>query len=533
MSIQQRLGVVRLFREGRWDEIDPWKLNAIAPVFTLYFTVREFLRDRGQNLSSSLAYTTALSLVPLLSVVTSALAIFGAFDTSNESLALYLEPVFPAAASEAARYLQEFARTSATSVGGVSAIAFVIVSIFLFMDIERTFNTLWHSPNTRSIFSKMLTFYFVVTFGPVLATASVGLTARAQLMLSRFGLEVGFLGTVAPFLIAFFLFTTMNWSLPSMRVRWSAAIVGGLFTALAFEGAKFGFNFYVTHVIFESYNTIYGTLGLFPIFLIWVYVSWIVVLLGAELAYTVQNLRKIVEVDAAQLRTPAKQKTNIFNPLIGLEVLAPVAQRFKAGHGGLPENELVRMLGYNEDFLREVIAALERLGAVKSLEESESNERTLMPAKQLDDIPLIPVTESFYDFSEPNSTPMAQLQAEIKRVTGEVLRGKTALSLAMDASLFSPAGAQPQALVPALVDDNDDDPTQVQFEPPAYASNASIDEHDIDLGDDWEDFDVSAAYDDVLSKPLTDELRETAEIAPEEHDPLRKQSDDSPFKTQG
>ncbi|MEZ4459836.1 MAG: YhjD/YihY/BrkB family envelope integrity protein [bacterium] len=587
MTDTQNGGVLRRFREGRWDEIPAWKLNLIAPLFTLFFAVREFFRDRAQNLSSSLAYTTALSLVPLLSVVTSVLAIFGAFDTSNENLVLYLEPVFPAAAAKAAHYLQEFARTSATSVGGVSAVAFLVISIFLFMDIERTFNAVWHAPNTRSVFSKLLTFYFVVTFGPVLVTTSVGLTARAQLVLSRFGLEMGFLGTVAPFLIAFFLFTTMNWSLPSTRVRWSAAIVGGLFTALAFEAAKYGFNFYVTQVILESYNTIYGALGLFPIFLVWIYVSWIVVLLGAELAYTVQNLRTIVEVDAAQLRTPAKQKTNIYNPLVGLEVLAPVARHFKAGHGSVPENELIRMLGYNEGFLREVVAELERIGAVKSLEDGESNERMVMPAKQLDDISLIRVAESFFDFSEPNSTPMAQLQTEIKRATGDVLRGKTALALISDKSPFEEARArawvsQPQASAPmptAEVRNTSDEPvsntpaisepaskvrTDLQVLPPAHESSdavavspdlllsvadmpplasqaeqeqepthagpsvdASFDEGDIDLGDDWDDFDVSEAYDDVLSKPLPDEMRATAEIELSEEDLLRNASDDS------
>jgi membrane protein len=561
MSDKPKSGAIAMFRLGHWDEIPAWKLNLVAPLFTLYYAIREFFKDRAHNLSSSLAYTTVLSLVPLLSVVTSVLAISGAFNATNDTLVLYLEPVFPAAAAKAAHYLQEFARTSATGVGGVSAVAFLVISVFLFMDIERTFNAVWHAPNTRPILRKIFTFYSVVTIGPILVTTSVGLTARAQLVLTRFGLEMGFFGTVAPFLIAFFLFTIMHWSLPSTRVRWSAAFVGGLFTALAFEAAKYGFNFYITHVILESYNTIYGALGLFPIFLVWVYVSWIVVLLGAELAYTVQNLRTIVEVDAAQVRAPAKQKINIFNPLVGLEVLTPVARHFKSGHGALGETELIRELGYPEGFLREVVAELERLGAVKSVDDVESGERAVIPAKQLDDIGLIRVTENFFDFSEPNSALMAQLQSEIRRVTADVMRGKTALALvgevpslgqlkprvtwtpqapAESPSDISGPARSAENRVPSVIvdvsaqtpdesasievaedqvaeiedlpsmmmaaDAGEDEPTAVR------GPDASMDEADIDMGDDWEDFDVSSAYDDVLSKPLPDELRKTAEI---------------------
>ncbi len=556
MSDKPKSGAIAMFRLGHWDEIPAWKLNLVAPLFTLYYAVREFFRDRAHNLSSSLAYTTVLSLVPLLSVVTSVLAILGAFDATNHNLVLYLEPIFPAAAAKAAQYLQEFAQTSATSVGGVSAVAFLVISVFLFMDIERTFNVVWHAPDSRPIFRKIVTFYFVVTVGPVLVTASVGLTARAQLVLTRFGLEMGFFGTVAPFLIAFFLFTFMHRWLPSTRVRWSAAFVGGLFTALSFEAAKYGFNFYVTQVILESYNTIYGALGLIPIFLVWVYLSWIVVLLGAELAYTVQNLRTIVEVDAAQLRTPAKQKTNIFNPLVGIEVLTPVARQFKSGHGALAENELIRELGYHEGFLREVVSELERLGAVKSVEDVDSGERAVIPAKQLDDIGLIRITENFFDFSEPNSALMAQLQSELRRVTADVMRGKTALALVGEvpslgqlkprvawtpqAPVESPSVARTaETRVPSVIVDvsaqmpdesgsievTEDQVSEIEDLPSMMSADASedertavqgpdasMDEADIDLGDDWEDFDISAAYDDVLSKPLPDELRKTSEI---------------------
>jgi len=424
------------FRAGDWESIPSWQFNLLTPLVSLLFAVREFFRDRSIVLASSLAYTTAISLVPLLSVVTAVLALFGAFDESNQSLVFYLEPVFPSAASEAAVRLSQFAQTSAASVGGISAIVFMVIAIVLFMDIERTFNTIWHARNDRPIFRKVLTFYFVVTFGPVLASLSIGLTARTQLVVHRFGLETGFILTMMPFLIAFALFTFMNQLLPNTRVHWSAAMVGGLFTAMSFEAVKYGFNVYVAQVILESYNKVYGTLGLIPLCLIWIYICWILVLLGAELAYTIQNLRTIVEVDAAKLRTPSKQKRNIYNPLVGLEIMAPIARNFKSGNGAIKESDLIRQTGYDESFLWEVVQELEDLGAVKAVEVGK-DERAVMPSKMLDDIPLVPLAEHFYDFGDPNSTPMRKLQSEIRRVTLEQLGGKTAMTLIADLDTYN------------------------------------------------------------------------------------------------
>jgi len=325
-------GVLRRFRDGRWESIPSWQFHALTPFFAIYFALRQFFQDRAQDVASVLAFTTALSLVPLLSVVTSALALFGTFDGTSPTLRSFLEQAFPASAAEAATYLNQFAQTSATSVGGLSAAAFLIVAIFLFIEIERSFNRIWNAPDDRRWFHKILTFYFIITVGPFLLTLSVGLSARAQLVLARLGIESA-LPVLVSFLLTFVLFTLTHRLLPNTKVWWSAALVGGLFTTIAFELGKWGFNIYVNEVIFESYRTIYGALGLFPIFLVWIYVSWVIVLIGAELAYAVQHLRILVDVDAASRRSPGRQKEHIFNPLVGLEILAPVARGFKNGEG--------------------------------------------------------------------------------------------------------------------------------------------------------------------------------------------------------
>lgn len=583
--------MIKRFRQGRWDELAGWQFHMLSPGFTIYFAVKKFLRDHAQDVAGNLAYTTVLSLVPLLSVVISALAVFGVFDEDGSSLRSFLEQAFPASAANAAEYLHEFAQTSATSVGGISIVAFVVVGIFLFVAIEKAFNMMWSAPEERPWFSKLLTFYFVITFGPVLLTLSVGISAQAHLVLSRMGVETN-LRMALPFLLTFALFTLMNRLLPNTRVWWSAAIVGGLFTSVAFELGKWGFNIYVNEVVFESYRTIYGALGLFPVFMLWVYISWIIVLLGGELSYSVQHLRVLVDVEEADRQRPKKQNPFIFNPLVGLEVLAPIARDFKNAAGPTSETALIRQLGYTEKFLRGVVDELRKLGAVETVEEGEGGERRHIPAKQLDDIALFPIAEHFFEYSDANSHPMDELQRAYRESTRDKLRGKTALALVApnhelmrDISRFTETHESAWASTPQTPEDPmpepfpgdlglDDGEEELGREPSVQvdeealhsensegahepepapssrreeptvpspgptdhseeaievteglvvessdvfedASTETDDDVDIsfelDLGEDWEDFDISDAYDDVLS--LDDpELRETAEV---------------------
>ncbi len=485
-------GVLARFKQGDWESLKSWQFNALALVFAVYYTGREFFRDRAPILSASLAFTTAISIVPLLSVVTSIFAVFGTFEEESPGIESFLQQAFPAVAAEVADYLAEFS-TSAATLGSVSAVIFLVVGILLFMEMESAFNVVWGAPKDRKFFKKLLNFYFVVTIGPLFLSLSVGLSARAQLVLSRMGLESGFfLNTFVPYLLVFGLFTLMHWLLPHTKVRWPAAIVGGLFTAYAFKAAQWGFNLYVNEVIFESYRTIYGALGLIPISLLWIYVSWILVMIGAELAYCVQHLRTLVEVDAAQQRLPSKQKASIHNPLVGLEVLAPIARHFKEGHGSIPENDLIRTLGYNEVFLRSVVSELSDMGAVRSVEDPETGERGVIPAKQLDDIALLPIARHFFDVPDSNSLPMNDLALGYRDLMNQVLTGKNALGLVAENSdimrslqddPWKPVkrGDEPTKVDPAQADEpvGYDLPSEVEKEEEPYREATFLDIPDI------------------------------------------------------
>lgn len=439
-----------LFLSGSWEKLRTWELAPWIPIYVLYYSIKGLIQKQVTILTASLAFVTALSVVPLLSVAVSVLAAYGDFDQRESPLEMYIQQLFPSAASEIANYLKEFATTSAAEVAGIGAIAFFVIGFFLFMAIERAFNVIWTSERQRPWLQKGMAFITLMTFGPVLLSLSFGWSSVAQIQLAQFGVDTQVIDRLLPFLVAFLFFTAMNHFLPTAKVRWWSSLLAGAFTATVFEFGKWGFNLYVTEVILVPYNQVYGAFGLFPLFLIWLYVIWIIVLFGASLAYTSQNLRTIVSVESASERAGGRHKENVFSPLIGLELYAPIARAFKSGDGRVSETDLVTSTGYPETVVRGVVTRLATVGALDVVED-EAGERRLLPSKQLDDIQLLPIVDNFFDFeTAPNSLPMARLLEGYRAVTLEVLRAESALALIPQDSELSKkyADAQPWDPIP-------------------------------------------------------------------------------------
>src|SRR5690606_19089966 len=131
------------------------------------------------------------------------------------------------------------------------------------------------------------------------------------------------------------------------------------------------------------YSQIYGALGLFPIFLVWLYVTWIIIIIGAELAYCSQNIKTLAFLESVKKRRPHMASPHVFNPLIGLELYTPIARAFKSGAGRVAEKDLLTQTGYPEPVIRAVISTLEQVGVIDVVED-DAGERRLLPAKQLD-----------------------------------------------------------------------------------------------------------------------------------------------------
>ena len=261
----------------------------------LRLLVFRFVQDGGLHHTASLTYTTLLSLVPLMTV---SLAIFSAFPISERVGAQLQDFLFqnmvPASGEVIRQYLEEFS-SKASHMTGTGSVFLVIVAIMMMGTIDRAFNTIWQVRRQRSPLAKFMVYWAILSLGPIFIGISVVLTSYfVSLPLLEDAAETLGMGRhtllrMVPVLASAAAFTLLYMVVPNRSVPLRHALMGGMLAALLFEAAKRGFAFYVT--TFPTYQAIYGALAAVPVFLIWIYLSWLVALLGAEFTYCLRIYR--------------------------------------------------------------------------------------------------------------------------------------------------------------------------------------------------------------------------------------------------
>jgi len=267
----------------------------------LRFVWNRFGEDRCTFIASALTLTSLLALVPLMAV---ALAIFSAFPEFTQRVVEVQNFLFrnfvPDSGAVIQEHLLEFvAQAQRLQLFGI---LFVVVTALLLMaTIDSAFNTIWRVQKKRPWVRVFLLYWGVMTLGPLLVGLSVGLTSYfASLpVISDAAQQVGSLRrTFLPFLLTATFLTLTYTMVPNCRVRIRHALWGGVLAAVLFEISKRGFTFYVTTV--PTYKMVFGTLATIPLFFIWVYLSWMVVLFGAEIAHGLSVFRSGAAVDENQ-----------------------------------------------------------------------------------------------------------------------------------------------------------------------------------------------------------------------------------------
>jgi len=262
--------------------IDPHWLRAFGRHLWL-----QFRDDRCFEAAGALSYTSLLALVPLMAVILGVLSAFPVFDYGVTQLQDFIFSNFvPAAGDVVRQYLDQFVQRS-SSLTGTGTLFLVVTALILMATIEKSLNRIWRVGRARRPASRLMVYWAVLTLGPLLLGASLGLTSvltALPLLAPEFarGTLQSLLFVSTPFVVALLAFTLIFLIVPNRRVRLRHAFAGAVFSALAFELSKRGFVLYITN--FPTYEKLYGALAAVPIFLVWIYVSWVVILLGASLA---------------------------------------------------------------------------------------------------------------------------------------------------------------------------------------------------------------------------------------------------------
>ncbi len=234
--------------------------------------------------AASLAYATLLAMVPLMMIGFRILSIFPFFQGVGIQLQKIILSNFVASSAEViSKHLDDFLKNIG-ELSTVNIIFLVLVALLMIYNINAAFNSVWHAKRRLHFSFSFLIFLVVLLVSPIVLGGVLVLGSFFTKLpyFNQFG-AIAYVQKpiffILPHVLIFLTFTLFNWVLPSCRVRLSHAAVGGLITTVIFELAKFGFTVYISHV--PTYRLLYGTMATVPIFLVWLYVSWMIILLGA------------------------------------------------------------------------------------------------------------------------------------------------------------------------------------------------------------------------------------------------------------
>ncbi len=369
----------------------PWKNTA-------YTLSERFREDRLGLTASSLTFTTTIALVPLVTVLLAVFTAFPMFAKFQGVLQKWLvDSLIPdTIARQVLGYLTQFAG-QASKLGGVGFAVLLITALALILTIDRTLNAIWRVRRRRPLGQRVLVYWAVMTLGPVLLALSLSLTSYA--LSSSKGLVGGLpggiellLGSLQFVLLALGLAALYRY-VPNTRVHWGHAWAGGLFVSVGFELAKKLLVIYLGKV--PTYSVLYGAFATLPIMLIWIYVGWVIVLLGAVIAAYLPSL-----LSGVQRRAGAQG----WQFLLAIEVLQQLAPLRIKPDKGLTMTALTNALKVDALQLEPVMEAMLALDWVGQLqEERDDGEARYVLLADPDSTPLQPLLHTLLLPYEPST----------------------------------------------------------------------------------------------------------------------------------
>lgn len=336
----------------------PWRNTAT--------TLRERLREDQLGLTaSSLTFTTTLALVPLFTVLLAIFTVFPIFGTLQGALQRWLvQSLVPETiARQVLGYLTQFS-SQASRLGSVGLAVVLVTALALILTIDRTLNRIWRVRRPRPLGQRVLIYWALITLGPLALGASLALTSYA-ISASR-GVVDSLPGGVRvlldglEFLLLILGMAALYRHVPNTHVKWSHALAGGLFVAVGIELAKRLLSLYLASV--PTYSAMYGAFATLPILLVWIYLAWLIVLLGAVIAAYLPSLLEGVARTASAYGWHFQLAIEV---LQHLHTARPGAQR------GLSVSALGRLLGTDALQLTPVLDALVGLDWIAKLDEAE------------------------------------------------------------------------------------------------------------------------------------------------------------------
>ncbi|CAJ0890811.1 YihY family inner membrane protein [Ralstonia flatus] len=424
------------------------KLRALAR-----YALRRAGEDRLPQVAGSLTFTTVLSLVPILTVAFALFTAFPMFKSFRADIEGYMfSNLVPGSISRPIlTYLNQFS-SNAKGLTAAGLIGLVVTSVMTMLTVENALNAIWRVRHRRPLAQRVLVFWALMTFAPVLIGASLSVSSYLVSIsagyVHKLPFGLGVIVSLIPILLSAIAFAMLYVFVPNTNVERRDAFIAGLIAAGAFEIAKRVFGAYVAHI--PTYTAVYGAFATLPIFLTWIYVSWLVTLLGATIASTLPIIRQ----GYWQRRTfPGSEFFDALGVLLLLYRAREQAPRTVA------ERDIGRRLQLEADYLVDLLTKLKALHLIGKLQQDrgeahwallcDAHTTTLRPLyeKLVLNLPRLPRTALARHLGDTHAL-VSQLQnpsldATLESIFTSGERGVAAAAHAATAT--APASAMPAA----------------------------------------------------------------------------------------
>ena len=355
-----------------------WLIGVLRFAFVLG---RDLAQGQLTLRAMSLVYTTLLSLVPLLAVSFSVLQAFGVHNRTEPFLHDLLAPLGESGAEITDRLIEFVENMNVGVLGSVGFVLLFYTVVSLVHKIERTFNHIWHIDKHRALVQRFSNYLSVILIGPVLAFSALGLTTsvmdssvmKALVEVELLGQLFGLAARLVPFVLLAGGFTLLYTFLPNTKVKFSAGLVGGLIAALLWHFAGSAFRYFVATS--TNYTLVYSAFATLVFFMIWLYLAWVIVLIGASIAFYRQHPEYINRF------TEKLVLSNRVKERLALVVMTRIVTDFYAERPPVHEQALAQELRVPVSALQTVLHALTGQGFLVRTAEHPA---AYLPARPLD-----------------------------------------------------------------------------------------------------------------------------------------------------
>lgn len=353
-------------------EVDLWRLKlkslpkrkrfAFGFLRVWIISIKEFIDDKCTEKASALTYFSMLSLVPVVAMLFAIGKGFGIEQLIEEQLSSFLS-----GQEEILKFILPLAQNmlggaSSGIVTGISLIFLIYTVIRLLMNIEAAFNDMWDIKKSRRWERKISDYVAVILLGPVLlivaSSATVFVTSQIQNFVTEFEIlsqlksGIFFLLKLLPYTLIWLLLTLLYLIFPNTRVKFFPALAAGILAGTLYQLTQWGF--INLQFAFSRYNAIYGSLVILPLFLIWLQISWLIVLFGAEFAYGIQYVNEwAMKTDKLKISLNHKKK-------LMLLLLFRVVKKFETKNGPMTRSELAGSVNVPRKYVIDICDDLEK-----------------------------------------------------------------------------------------------------------------------------------------------------------------------------